>query len=58
MRINEEVTNRQYSHRAAMDFPSEALALLRRTQKDEMRHLEWVREALRARLWEERPAYP
>jgi len=58
MKSNEEATNKMYSHHAAMDFPSDVMDVLVRNYQDEQRHLAWVLDALRTRLWEQAPAHP
>ena len=56
MKSNEEVMNKQYSNRLKLDLPNDILTLVRGNFADEQRHLAWVEQALKARLWEERPS--
>jgi uncharacterized protein (TIGR02284 family) len=58
MKSNEEATNKMYNHHSTMDFPSDILDVIQRNYQDEKRHLEWVIDALRSRLWEHTPAHP
>lgn len=58
MKSNEEVLNQAYNHHAMMDFPADVLDLIKRNYEDEKRHLKWVEEALRDRLWEQPAAHP
>jgi uncharacterized protein (TIGR02284 family) len=57
MRSNEEALNKTYQHHLMLDFPTDVLEVIRRNRQDEERHLAWVEDALRARLWEQ-PAHP
>jgi uncharacterized protein (TIGR02284 family) len=58
MKSNEEMLNKQYGNRSKLDFPADVLAIVTRNYQDEQRHLRWVEEALKNRLWEQRPAHP
>ena len=58
MRSNEEVLNKTYAHHFAFDFPAEIKAVIQQNYEDEKRHLAWVDEALRSRLWEGAGANP
>jgi hypothetical protein len=58
MKSNEEAINKAYDHHAKLDFPEDILALIRGNFEDERRHLAWVIEALRSRLWEQPAAHP
>jgi uncharacterized protein (TIGR02284 family) len=53
MRSNEELLNKQYGEHSQKAFPSDILEIIRRNYSDEQRHLAWVQEALRTRLWEQ-----
>jgi len=53
MKSNEEAINKAYNHHATLDFPSDVLDLIKRNYGDEKRHLEWVEQALRGRVWEQ-----
>jgi demethoxyubiquinone hydroxylase (CLK1/Coq7/Cat5 family) len=52
MRSNEEVLNKTYAHHLSLDFPAEIKNVIRQNYADEQRHLAWVEQALRTRLWE------
>jgi rubrerythrin len=56
MRSNEEVLNRQYRIRSERELPREVHDLIERNYADEQRHLAWVEEALKSRLWQQQPA--
>jgi uncharacterized protein (TIGR02284 family) len=58
MKSNENVLNKTYAHHAALDFPSDILDVIKRNYADEQRHLAWIEQALRTRLWEQTPAHP
>jgi uncharacterized protein (TIGR02284 family) len=52
MRSNEEVLNKTYAHHLSLDFPDDVREIIRGNYGDEQRHLAWVEQALRSRLWE------
>ena len=52
MRANEELLNKTYAHHLALDFPDDIKIVIRQNFADEQRHLLWVTEALRNRVWE------
>jgi uncharacterized protein (TIGR02284 family) len=58
MKSNEEAINHAYLKRVSMEFPADTLELIQRNYGDEKRHLEWVEQALRTRLWESATAHP
>jgi uncharacterized protein (TIGR02284 family) len=58
MKSNEEAINKAYDHHVRMDFPDEILEVIKRNFQDEKRHLEWVEQALRNRIWEQAGAHP
>lgn len=58
MKSNEEVLNKQYANRANMDFPADVLSVIQKNYQDEQRHLAWVEQSLRDRIWEHTPAHP
>jgi uncharacterized protein (TIGR02284 family) len=58
MKSNEEAINQAYERRSTMDFPSEVRELVQRNYEDERRHLAWVGDALRSRIWEQASAHP
>lgn len=57
MRSNEEVLNKTYAHHLSLDFPDDIREVIRANYGDEQRHLAFIEQALRDRLWE-RPAAP
>lgn len=52
MRTNEQLTNRRYEEARRMNAPADLHALLEANYEDERRHLAYVEQALRDRLWE------
>ncbi len=58
MRSNEEVLNKTYAHHLSFDFPADIKAVIEQNYDDEKRHLAWVEQALRSRLWEGATANP
>jgi uncharacterized protein (TIGR02284 family) len=52
MRGNEELTNRSYSKALEEVWPEDARAVIERNRADEQRHLKFIEDALRERLWE------
>ena len=58
MKSNEEALNKAYNHHTTLDFPSDILDLIKRNYEDEKRHLQWVEQALRTRLWEQAATHP
>jgi uncharacterized protein (TIGR02284 family) len=55
MHSNEEVLNKEYASRANGDFPKDVLKVIQRNYGDKKRHLAWVDEYLRFRVWEQQP---
>jgi uncharacterized protein (TIGR02284 family) len=58
MKSNEEMLNKAYNQHATMDFPQDILDLINRNFSDEKRHLKWVEDSLRTRIWEQPGANP
>ena len=58
MKSNEEALNKAYNHHSTLDFPVDVLDLIKRNYADEKRHLQWVEQALRARVWEQPATHP
>jgi uncharacterized protein (TIGR02284 family) len=58
MKNNEEAINKAYGHHVTMDFPQDILDLIKRNFDDEKRHLQWVEQALRNRIWEQAGKHP
>jgi len=52
MRSNEKVLNEQYQKRLSLDLPAEVKEVIARNYGDEQRHLAWIEQAIRTRLWE------
>jgi uncharacterized protein (TIGR02284 family) len=52
MRSNEEVLNKAYGHHLSLDLPDDIKDVIRRNYGDEQRHMAWIEDALRTRLWE------
>src|SRR5512138_375146 len=52
MRTNEQLTTSSYARALAKPFPEDVLAVVRRGDADERRHLTWIEKALDQRLWE------
>jgi uncharacterized protein (TIGR02284 family) len=46
MRSNERLTNRRYEEAAALDFPEEVLALVKKNLTDERVHLHYIEEII------------
>ncbi|MFE8604607.1 PA2169 family four-helix-bundle protein [Archangium violaceum] len=58
MRGNEMLTNRTYQAALEVEWGNEARAIIERNYSDEQRHLAFIENALRTRLWEQTPAQP
>jgi uncharacterized protein (TIGR02284 family) len=56
MRANEELTNRTYRDALEDGLPEDVRALVERNYEDEVRHLNWIKEALSSRAWDEEKA--
>ena len=52
MKTNEELTNRKYSEALKLDASLEIHSLLEKNYQDEVRHLAFVEECLKNRVWE------
>ena len=52
MRTNEQLTTSSYARPLAKPFPEDVLAVVRKGDADERRHLAWIEKALDQRLWE------
>ena len=52
MKSNEQVLNKTYAHHLSLDFPDDVKQVIRGNYGDEQRHLAWVEQALKTRLWE------
>ncbi|WNG62438.1 ferritin-like domain-containing protein [Archangium gephyra] len=58
MRGNEMLTNRTYQAALEVEWSDEARAIIERNYSDEQRHLAFIENALRTRLWEQTPVQP
>jgi hypothetical protein len=58
MRTNEQLTTSSYARALAKPFPEHLLAIIRRGDADERRHLAWIERALDQRSWEAEEAHP
>ena len=58
MRGNELLTNRTYQAALEVEWGDEARAIIERNYSDEQRHLAFIENALRTRMWEQTPAQP
>jgi uncharacterized protein (TIGR02284 family) len=58
MRGNEMLTNRTYRMALDEDWSDEARRIIERNFSDEQRHLAFIENALRTRLWEQTPVQP
>ena len=58
MRGNEQLTNRRYEDAMKADLPAEDKDLVRQNLEDERRHLAYIEQVLREKLWEQPPPPP
>ncbi|HYO57640.1 ferritin-like domain-containing protein [Archangium sp.] len=58
MRGNEALTNRTYRMALDEDWSDEARVIIERNFSDEQRHLAFIEEALRNRIWEQTTVQP
>lgn len=58
MHTNEELTNRRYQDALDSGLPAEALDVVRRNREDERRHLAFIDQVLRDKMWEQPPPPP
>ena len=59
MQGNEVLSNRSYKTALGEDWSDDVRAIIERNYQDEQRHLAFIEDALRSRLWEqEQPAQP
>jgi uncharacterized protein (TIGR02284 family) len=52
MKTNEELTNKKYDEARSLDLPPDQRDLVESHYKDEVRHLSYINDVLRNRLWE------
>ena len=48
---NEEFTNRAYEYALRFEWSAEVRTLVEKNREDERRHVAWIQDALRDRLW-------
>lgn len=58
MRGNEALTNRTYRMALNEEWSDEARRIIERNYSDEQRHLAFIENALRNRIWEQAPVQP
>ncbi len=57
MQGNEKLTNSSYGNALRENWPEPVRNLLERNFRDEQRHLAWIEDALRNRIWEQTGAH-
>jgi uncharacterized protein (TIGR02284 family) len=55
MQGNEKLTNRSYEHALKESWTEDVRTIIERNFRDEQRHLAFIENALRTRLWEQQP---
>jgi len=58
MQGNEKLTNAGYANALRLDWPADVRARIEANLRDEQRHLAWIEDALRNRIWEHGTAHP
>ena len=58
MQGNEKLTNSTYANTLREPWNAEIRTLLEKNHRDEQRHLAWIEDALRNRIWEHTGAHP
>lgn len=58
MQGNEKLTNTTYANALRESWSDEIRTLLEKNHRDEQRHLAWIEDALRNRIWEHTGAHP
>jgi uncharacterized protein (TIGR02284 family) len=58
MRGNETLTNRTYKSALSENWSEDVRAIIEKNYQDEQRHLAFIVDALRNRLWEQTPSHP
>lgn len=58
MQGNENLTNRTYAEALKVQWPPDVRSLLEANYRDEQRHLAYIEDALRNRIWEQGAAHP
>ncbi|HAR42860.1 MAG TPA: ferritin [Bdellovibrionales bacterium] len=54
MRMNEQLTNRNYKDAHALDFPADIRSLIAANYEDEKRHLKYIEGAIDNEAWEQK----
>lgn len=52
MDTNEMLTNSRYKAALGLDLPDNVRSLVNKNYLDEVRHLQWIRDAIQNRVWE------
>jgi uncharacterized protein (TIGR02284 family) len=58
MQGNEKLANSGHANALRLDWPEELRTLIERNLRDEQRHLFYIEDALRNRIWEQSDAHP
>ncbi len=58
MQGNEKLTNHTYEKALREDWPDDVREIIQRNFRDEQRHLAFIEDALRNRLWEQTGVHP
>jgi uncharacterized protein (TIGR02284 family) len=53
MKGNEELTNRTYAKALELDLPEAVRVVVQRNFEDERRHLDYINNCIRSKVWEE-----
>jgi uncharacterized protein (TIGR02284 family) len=53
MEVNENLANRTYKGVLDLDLPADARVVIERNYQDELRHIDWIRQAVIRRSWEQ-----
>ena len=56
MRGNEEITTRRYDAALRANLAAEIRTLVEKNHQDEVRHLNWIKDAIDRRVWERKAA--
>jgi rubrerythrin len=48
---NEEFSNRAYQYALRFEWSAEVVGLIQKNREDERRHLAWIQDAIKSRLW-------
>jgi len=58
MQGNEKLTNTSYANALRENWPADLRTVIEQNYRDEQRHLAYVEDALRNRIWEQGTAHP